>query len=195
MTDTTKVSGGVPNRAAAIVTADQVTILGNGTTEDPLRVPAAPPPPIGVATTIQIHGAAFQVSKAITSWAYSRGNGATGGVDVADAAGSEAVCPLSLQIGTVIRAIRIFCLDSPGSPATEIQASLRTLSGTAGHSTLASSQVSDGSGTQQTLLIPSTETVVTSGLGYLILVETTQGSGIWSVHLVELDCVLPLVAP
>ena len=37
MTDTKIVSGGVPHAAEYQVTADQVTILGNGTTEDPLR--------------------------------------------------------------------------------------------------------------------------------------------------------------
>jgi hypothetical protein len=37
MADTKVVSGGVPHAAEYQVTADQVTILGNGTTEDPLR--------------------------------------------------------------------------------------------------------------------------------------------------------------
>lgn len=37
MADTKVVSGGVPHAAEYQVTADQVTILGNGTTEEPLR--------------------------------------------------------------------------------------------------------------------------------------------------------------
>ncbi len=37
MSDTKPVSGGVPHAAGYMVTCDQVTIVGNGTTEDPLR--------------------------------------------------------------------------------------------------------------------------------------------------------------
>jgi len=37
MTDTAIVSGGTRNNVLALVSADQITILGDGTTEDPLR--------------------------------------------------------------------------------------------------------------------------------------------------------------
>ena len=37
MTDTAIVSGGARNNVLALVSADQITILGDGTTEDPLR--------------------------------------------------------------------------------------------------------------------------------------------------------------
>ncbi len=40
MADTKLISGGVPHSAEYLVTADQVTIVGDGTTEDPLRVSA-----------------------------------------------------------------------------------------------------------------------------------------------------------
>lgn len=43
MADTKLVAGGVPNHSTALVSADQVTILGNGTAEDPLRASDAPP--------------------------------------------------------------------------------------------------------------------------------------------------------
>lgn len=194
MTDTSRISGGAQNRASAIATADQSSIVGDGTAENPLR---AGPPVVGLATTYQIHGSAFQASKSLTDWEYSQGNGTIGGIDVEGATGSDATCPLVFPLGTQIREIRVYVVDTTGSPPTKVQASLRTLTKLAVPGTPSASQVSDGTGNQQQLTIPDAGVTVGAGVGYAIRVATTQepvSGSIWSCHLAEVDVVLPFVA-
>lgn len=58
MTDISRIHGGSPVQSSDFVTADQITIVGSGTTADPLRVAGV----IGAQKPISIHGASFRSS-------------------------------------------------------------------------------------------------------------------------------------
>jgi hypothetical protein len=90
----------------------------------------------------------------------------------------------------VIHGATLFVVDNATGP-TPIQAKLVSTSSIAVGTVLATSLVSDGSGGQQSLILPDTSTVVAAGTGYALVVATTSGNSQWSVHLVELDVVLP----
>jgi hypothetical protein len=97
---------------------------------------------------------------------------------------------LTFPIGTVLHGATLFVVDSATGP-TPIQAKLVSTSSIAVGTVLATSLVSDGSGGQQSLILPDTSTVVAAGTGYALVVATTSGNSQWSVHLVELDVELP----
>jgi hypothetical protein len=154
--------------------------------------PTGPTGPTGGSApspqTLSIHGSAFQVSDTF-SWFYETGNGTTGGVAVSGV-GAQGMCPLILPLGTVIHGATLFVVDSAVGPTT-IQATLVSTSSIAVGTILATSLVSNGSGGQQSLILPDTSTVVIAGTGYALVVTTISGISQWSVHLVELDLVLP----
>lgn len=56
MADTKLVAGGVPNPSSVLVSADQDTILGDGTAENPLRVADQPPPDTGTTFVASFRG-------------------------------------------------------------------------------------------------------------------------------------------
>jgi hypothetical protein len=134
--------------------------------------------------TLSIHGSAFQVSDTF-SWFYETGNGTTGGVAVSGVA-AQAMCPLILPVGAVIHGATLFVVDNASGPTT-IQATLVSTSSIAVGAILATSLASDGSGGQQSLILPDTSTVVVAGTGYALVVTTTSGIAQWSVHVVNLD--------
>jgi hypothetical protein len=138
--------------------------------------------------TLSIHGSAFQVSDTF-SWFYSTGNGTTGGVAVSGVA-AQAMCPLIFPLGTVIHGGTFFVVDNVAGPTT-IQAALVSTSSLAVGSVIATSSVSNGSGSQQPLALPDSSTMVVAGVGYALVVTVTSGISQWSVHLVNLDVLFP----
>lgn len=95
--------------------------------------------------------------------------------------------PIVLDVGKRILAIRVFVVDSGVGP-TKLQASFNSAPGAGGSITvIASSAVSAGNATNQTLTIGSLTTTVAASSSYFIKVTTTTGTDSNGVFMAEVD--------
>jgi hypothetical protein len=95
--------------------------------------------------------------------------------------------PIVLDTGKRVTAIRVFIVDSSVGP-TKLQASFNSAPGAGGAVTvIASSAVSAGNSTNQTLTIGSLTTTITASSSYFIKVTTTTGTDNNGVFMAEVD--------
>jgi hypothetical protein len=93
---------------------------------------------------------------------------------------------ITLPVGARILAIRAFIKDSLGSP-TKIQASLVSLTNAGTSTTIASSSVSAGNQTNQTLTVSPSATTIASSTGYSIRLSITTGADTVTAYGAEVD--------
>lgn len=161
------ISQAVTLSAGAIVASSQnITLSGTGVVKHGTY-------------TLQIAGAGFVMSPTDTGGSYIGSGQATG-------TPLNAFTSITLAQGKRILAIRVFIQDGAGAP-TKLQASFRTISSTGTATTVASSSVSAGSGSNQTLTISGLSTTVAASTGYAIHVLTTTGTDLVRLWMAEVD--------
>ena len=133
--------------------------------------------------TLLVHGSAFQGDGGGATYAAAFGCVVLGGTSVA---------PVPLRDGDCVTEIRVFVQDNATGP-TKIQASFDPgdMHGTS-PVPIASSNVSAGDGTDQTLTIsPPPGTVLAKGTSYCIQITPSTGDGSCRIYAIEIDLYHP----
>ena len=137
----------------------------------------------GKSDTLTLPFSAFVPDGDTRTFAYSASNGALNGAGTT----MGFYAPILLPIGKRITAIRVYIKDSATGP-TKLQATLTSIGVTNGSgATAATSSVSAGDGSEQTLQMTSLTQLVVSNKSYSLAVNTTTGTASCNVHMAEID--------
>jgi hypothetical protein len=127
--------------------------------------------------TLSIPGSAFQAGSGV---AFSYGSSGL------IWNGADATAPIVLPVGARILAVRLYIIDSATGP-TKLRNDFNSLTSTGSGVGIASSSVSSGAGTQQTLTNSGLTTVVASTTSYFIVATRTTGAASVEVFMAEVD--------
>lgn len=130
--------------------------------------------------TLSIASSAFNASSVTVT------NAPAGCVTFSTASSADVYASITLPVGARILAIRCFIKDDSSSP-TKVQATFISLTSAGTATSIASSAVSAGTSTNQTLTISPAATTIASSTGYSVRLRITTGTDLITVYSAEVD--------
>lgn len=173
MASTLGVTGLITATAGATAAANQhVTVSGTGVFKHGTRTLSIPVTDLVADTTTAV---VYNISTS---------QGLRGNPDPI----GRALCGIRLLVGQRITAIRVFIRDNVTGP-TKLQATFNSVDAVTGtlSAAIATSALSSGAGTNQTLSMTGLTTTVAASTGYYVLVQTTTGTASDFIFGVEVD--------